>query len=872
MKAGGQRVERQRLMDYSSRRGENTLSSAEFFAQLPQVWLRCRATASSEPLLVRIIRFNHPHWRSPAAGYLAIYSAVARFLKDFPLASVFNNRTTMQLYRKAFMKNPIIVIALLASTLAGVQAQVNGSGATTIAKQPAVPVPTAFSPVSRDASSTVWERTVYERGTNGTIVPRKSRYTELSTGLNFLQNGQWRPSRAEISLLPPGGAFAAAATQGSHKASFPLDIAQGVIQLSTPEGKQLTSRPVGLFLEDDKNSALIAILTNSVGELVGSNQVVYPDAFEGVAASIRYRYTRAGFEQDVLIQGSLPNPAALGLNPARTRLGVLTAFFDTNNPVETPAPADPQTGLSDTTLTFGGMAGGMTMVPGRAFVVGNPNQHDFPRGGTPTYKRWFRLNGRNFLIEEVPYPRVAPQLEQLPQTGRAETIATNLFAANSVLDQFSAPRSPLPARGAEVKPQQMRLARTDWDQRRAFVLDYLTLNNSLGDTVLQGDTTYRVSGLVYCFGAMTIEGGAVIKYDKAGGAALFLAGTVNCQTTPYHPAVFTAIDDNTVGEPIGTGSPSGYYADDALLVYASTQPTVLHDLRISHALNGIVAANPGVRYLIRDCQICKVACGIHNYFAQSVMVENSLIYQASQAAFNSYYTPCAGAQLTVDQVGAVCVLNYGGTLCLTNSLLVGVTNLTGGYISIQSLTDSSDSGYFQTVGGASHYLADNTYRGAGTVVNLDPSLLAELTVKTTYPPLAYANTQITSGIITTPPQRPRDTGSPGPDLGYHYDPLDYIFTDCEVDSSMTFPAGSAVGWQGQGLSFSGSFYALKFDGTVIQPCYFVRCNTVQEADNSGNGTGIAGSSEYPQLAATSRVFPPWGIWQFSLTPIRSSLG
>ena len=37
------------------------------------------------------------------------------------------------------MKNPIIVIALLASTLAGVQAQVTGTGATATAKQPALP-------------------------------------------------------------------------------------------------------------------------------------------------------------------------------------------------------------------------------------------------------------------------------------------------------------------------------------------------------------------------------------------------------------------------------------------------------------------------------------------------------------------------------------------------------------------------------------------------------------------------------------------------------------------------------------------------------------------------------------------------------------
>ena len=155
------------------------------------------------------------------------------------------------------------------------------------------------------------------------------------------------------------------------------------------------------------------------------------------------------------------------------------------------------------------------------------------------------------------------------------------------------------------------------------------------------------------------------------------------------------------------------------------------------------------------------------------------------------------------------------------------------------------------------------YRQAGTT-SIAPDLLARLAVKTTYPPIAYANTQITSGIITTPPQRPRDTGSPGPDLGYHYNPLDYIFTHCSVGSDMTFPAGTAVGWQQgpqglPGLYFSGSGDTVEFNGTLNNPCYFVRCNTVQEADASGDGTGIAGSGlDNAYLHATFTRFSALG--------------
>ena len=86
------------------------------------------------------------------------------------------------------MKKSIVVIALLVATL--VKAQMG----TAVSGRPAAPPkPTAFSPVSRDGSSTVWERTVYSSGTNGTVVAMKSRYTELSSGLNVRQNGQFVP-------------------------------------------------------------------------------------------------------------------------------------------------------------------------------------------------------------------------------------------------------------------------------------------------------------------------------------------------------------------------------------------------------------------------------------------------------------------------------------------------------------------------------------------------------------------------------------------------------------------------------------------------------------------------------------------------------
>jgi hypothetical protein len=733
------------------------------------------------------------------------------------------------------MKTSCLAVILLSST--AVWAQTSGSST-----QVSLPAPTAYSVVQRDGNSRVWERTVYERGPEGTIVPRNHRYTELATGMHYQKNGQWLESKEEIDLLSQGGA---AATQGQHQAYFPGDIAQGVIQMVTPDGRQLQSRPVALAYDDGNQTVLIAILTNSVGELVGSNEVIYPNAFEGATASLRYTYTRVGFEQDVIVQGQLPAPDSFGLNGARAKLLVMTEFVDTKNPEEISLPVNPADGLSDRILKFGQM----NMVGGRAFSIGTTDQSALPTEGTPTYKRWLHLQGRTFLIEEVPYSQVAPQLEQLPATGRVNVGNTNLIAASSVLNKVSTGTLQLPPRGLKSgvenpEPKLIRqLARTDWDKKPGLVLDYVTLNSSLTNYVFQADTTYYVTGDVYLYDATTIEGGTVVKYDKLNGnspSVRFYYSTVNCFTTPYHPAVFTAKDDDTVGETISgsTGSPIGQYAYTAVTAYFPPSTVDLHDLRVSYAKRGIYIGSNGLGWhTIRDSQIRQVANALilFSYTNESCVVQNVLISDTTSYAIAAISATCAAAQLTIDQVNSVVLASVGGSLRLTNSLLVQVSNSVSGYTSVNNATNSNSITVFQTVGAGSHYLASNsTYRNAG-MTNIDPSLLADLATKTTYPPTLYSNATI-SVATTYGPQVQRDTDTP--DLGYHYDPLDYCFGGVTACSNVTFTAGTAVGWfelpgssgLGYGISLTNNMFAI-FNGTAISPCIFTRYDAVQEGGN-----------------------------------------
>ncbi len=176
------------------------------------------------------------------------------------------------------MKNSIIVIALLVTIAAKAQ-----TGSVVSGPPAALPKPTPYQIVERGANQQVWERTVYELGTNGTVVAKKHRLVELATGKNYLKNGQWVESSEQITILPQGGAQA---VQGQHQAKFPGNIYKGQIELVTPDNKHLKSRPLAISFDDGQNTVLIGQLKHSVGVLVASNRVIYPDAFSGIKADI----------------------------------------------------------------------------------------------------------------------------------------------------------------------------------------------------------------------------------------------------------------------------------------------------------------------------------------------------------------------------------------------------------------------------------------------------------------------------------------------------------------------------------------------------------------------------------------------------------
>ena len=154
-------------------------------------------------------------------------------------------------------------------------------------------------------------------------------YTELASGLHYWSPSKkkWRRSKAKIELVDGIGV----ARQGQQRVLFAPDLsAEGSIDISTSDGKRLKATVLGLAYVDvtTGEDAIIATVQSTVGEIVGENQIVYVDAFQGIEADVVYTYEEVGLEQDVILKSQIPGPETFGMDPEKVRLEVLTEFYD----------------------------------------------------------------------------------------------------------------------------------------------------------------------------------------------------------------------------------------------------------------------------------------------------------------------------------------------------------------------------------------------------------------------------------------------------------------------------------------------------------------------------------------------------------------
>ena len=365
-----------------------------------------------------------------------------------------------------------------------------------------------YSVSERGANHRVWQKATWETNKLGEIKGMTNSYTELGTGLHFLKDGQWQESEAKIEITPDG----ASANKGGHKVNFAPNInTVGAIDLTTSDGKAMRSHVIGLSYFDvaTGKSALIAEIKDSIGVLHAPNQIIYEDAFTDFKADLRYTYTLAGFEQDLILKEQPISPEKYGLDSKTTRLQLLTEFIDPPVPVKEQVN---QEGLQvDKTLDFGEMQIGT----GKAFGTGDGNQI---QNEINVDKTWTKLDDRNFLIEDLKYGSIEEQLQTLPASPQAALKPQKDGVRHVVSNKRLLPQRR-EAR-AEVK-KTIKVASVVSNQK-GFVIDYSIVVNQTNFT-FKGDTTYYVSAAVNLSSTTTIEEGTVIKYTNSSSAKITMS-------------------------------------------------------------------------------------------------------------------------------------------------------------------------------------------------------------------------------------------------------------------------------------------------------------------------------------------------------------
>ena len=600
-----------------------------------------------------------------------------------------------------------------------------------------------YTVTARGLDYTVLEKTTVENGTN-----RLHRYVELATGLNYTNsNGQLVGSSEQISILPTGGA---AAVQGQHKVYFPANIYNGVIEVVTPDGRHLRSRPLGVSYDDGSNTVFIATLKDAPGYLTASNQVTYRDAFTGFKADLVCTYRRGGFESDLVFRQQPPSPGDYGLDDAFSTLQLVTEFFNTPDPQQIPAGYDDYYGLQDTTLKFGKLA----MTHGKAFAFQGTNglaNLSTPNASSPVYKSWVHAEGRTFLIESVPVLDIAGNLDALPLTASGnlkQTESKILFATRG--------RHFPPARGVYNDPNQILLALGQFKNEPGVVLDYTEVNfgDSFTDYTFEPNTTYLVDWWAYFDGTTTFKSGAVIKIDGSPRMPVIeIGGAVNFDATPDQPVIFTCAGDNSVGENVADD-----YCDGGTYIQLDASPVVISNALFYGADTALTTSGD---LTLWNCEFHQSYDAIEGAYG-NITLENVLFSQTSFGmSLNSGIIQGEHVTFTGNNESFGCFARIweASILNLTNSLICSP-----GYSRLNIPTNqpviihtnavfvfSDQAGLFQAGNQAGYYLATSSpYRNAGTT-NLNPDLLAEFQTMTTY--------------------APQDGGWPdtnAPDLGYHY--------------------------------------------------------------------------------------------------------
>jgi hypothetical protein len=716
--------------------------------------------------------------------------------------------------------------------------------------------------------------------------------------MNYWDGQRWRTSDPSFELTDD--AFVAERVQHKVRLAANLNVA-GAVTVTMPDGLVLRSTPVAVALYDAASgrTAIIASISDCAGALISTNQVLYEDAFNqnGVIADVVYTLGRGSFEQDVVLKAPL-NPRDYGFSTNHVRIQIYTEFYDAPNPDRVRRPIRVEESLAlrnrlaspdlvDEILGFGEfvIATGRALRPGKEALSGE--------AAAPVANAFVTTGHRTFLVESVEYASVQGDLASLPhQAANAPKEDMRVPAAvPGAYAVLSLPR-PAPSKQVAVARAPKRTIGPIACARAGLAIDYVaTISGTVsGSKTFQGDTTYFVSGPVYCNGPVTIEGGAVFKYPNSTGnnpttSFIKLNSGVTCKTSNYRPAIFTAGDDPSIGDPLSTdvwpnytGDTTGkYYANPALWAYYLGS-SALTNLRFSFAQEAVrVEGSAGYSATVSHSQFVNCVRGIVLTGSGSgsggsglcATLNNNLLANVQfPLTMNANLSFGSAYHCTIDNSTRLMTANASASFGFVNSIFANVAattaapgTLSGSYNGFYpsttpqfgnansrfttdlvpfepgSFEDGGTTYFYITTWQGRHYLAESTggdaFRSVGTT-NLPTALKKDLLQTTTSRP-ELLNTDLTDNMALGP-QAPRESGVPS--LGYHYPVLDYVVAAATVNNvRLTLKEGLALGFT---FPYAGIDFGLRVnagarlvsEGSPTNLVVLARANLVQEFPES----------------------------------------
>jgi fibronectin type 3 domain-containing protein len=457
-------------------------------------------------------------------------------------------------------------------------------------------------------------------------------YTQLETGLNYFEGSRWRKSKEVIELIDGYGV----ARRCKHIVIFkPNANTVAALEIIPDHGREIMTHVLGLSYFDAASgqSVLLADMKDSQGELIWPNQIVYKDCFRDLKADLRYTYTKAGLEQDLILLEQPPPPEEFGLNPQTTRFEVLTEIFRAPeprkeaktlkkeaNPSRRQQMAEPD--LIDELLEFGVMR----MSLNKFFVLDNDKEDEFVlynsgkgmragfyktgRSGRVA-KRWLQMDGRQMLVEAVEYGALQELLATLPAVnGEAVSEKPRQQAATQRVWPHSRQTTPDPAQRSAIQ-----LAQAPYNPR-GVVLDFY-LMNAANDLTFENGKTYHITGDLHLRGTTVIEKNAILKF--APGASLMIEGKLRCP--PSGRAILTAEIDQAVGAAVPVTGFGPVYGRPALALLDPDSSGVIQNLDFRYADAAVSLYSAGGSHIIKDCTFFKCRAAVEVYGAE-VHLEN----------------------------------------------------------------------------------------------------------------------------------------------------------------------------------------------------------------------------------------------------------